>query len=107
MAITNNTNVQGMQHQYQHRYMHGKHQGFGKIMQSLSPEQREQISSLLQNLDKTQKQNLRQQLSQLDLSSMSSDELYQALLNAINNLSSSENISTSTGTTGSILSVTA
>lgn len=61
---------------------HGK--GMGRIMQSLTPDQRQDISSQLQSLSQDDRKNIVDQIKSLDTSSMSQDQLYQSILDILN-----------------------
>jgi hypothetical protein len=55
----------------------GQGKGMGRIMQSLTPDQRQEISSQLQSLSQDDRKNIVDQIKQLDPTSMSQDQLFQ------------------------------
>jgi len=73
-------------HQYRHRYR----KGLGKIMQQLTPDQRKQVASALQNLPQDLRAEVKNQISQLDLSSISPDQLFTSVMDIISSVSSSQ-----------------
>ena len=73
--------VSGMQ------YMHaqgGGNKGMGAVMQSLSTDQRKEISSMLQSLPQEDRKNVVDQIKQLDVNNLSQDELYNSIMDILN-----------------------
>ena len=73
-------------HQYRHRYK----KGLGQVMQQLTPDQRQQISSALQNLPQDLRAEVKNQILQLDLSSISPDQLFTSVMDIISSVASSQ-----------------
>ncbi|SMP04283.1 hypothetical protein SAMN06265339_0194 [Desulfurobacterium pacificum] len=73
-------------HQYRHRYK----KGLGQVMQQLTPDQRQQISSALQNLPQDLRAEAKNQILQLDLSSISPDQLFTSVMDIISSVASSQ-----------------
>jgi hypothetical protein len=57
----------------------GQGKGMGRVMQSLTPDQRQEISSQLQSLFQDDRKNIVDQIKQLDPTSISQDDLFQSI----------------------------
>jgi len=79
--------VQSQQMNQMQIQMHQQGQGpkgMGKIMQSLSPDQREELSQSLQSMSETDRKSAVEQIKQLDTTNLSNDELYQSIMDILN-----------------------
>jgi ABC-type phosphate/phosphonate transport system substrate-binding protein len=70
--------------------------GMGAIMRNLSPDQREEISKTLQSMDESQRQSVVKQIKELDTQNLSSDELYQNIMDILNPQTQTNVVSTTT-----------
>jgi hypothetical protein len=89
MQVNSTSQMQQMQQMHQMRMRNGQGQGahgkgMGQIMQSLSQDQREEVSDLLQNLPQDDKKDIVSQIKDLDTQNLSQDELYQSIMDILN-----------------------
>jgi hypothetical protein len=86
MQVSNSMQMQQMhQMRMQGQGQSGGHgKGMGKIMQSLTQDQREDISTQLQSLSQDDRKSMVDQIKALNTSDMSQDELYQSILEILN-----------------------
>ena len=94
----NATNQMQQMHQMQ---MHkgqgqGGGKGMGQVMQSLSEDQRQDISQMLQSIPQEDRKDIVSQIKSLDVSSMSQDDLYNSIKDILNPTSSENIITAST-----------
>jgi len=87
-------NQNQIQTQTQVQGVGGSKRGMGVIMQQLSPDQRQQISTILQSLSEVDRQSLIEQIQQLDYTTLSQDELYNNIMGIINAYTSTINSAT-------------
>ncbi|MEO2069101.1 MAG: hypothetical protein ABGX27_06265 [Desulfurobacteriaceae bacterium] len=85
-TTTYSTDVYYQQLQCQHRYRAGNGNGMGQVMTQLTPDQRQQVSSALQNLPQDLRTQVVDQIRQLDISSMTQDQIYQSVMNIISSV---------------------
>jgi hypothetical protein len=71
----------------------GQGKGMGRIMQSLTPDQRQEISSQLQSLSQDDRKSIVDQIKQLDPTSMSQDQLFQSIQDILNPQTQTDTIS--------------
>ncbi|TCK06316.1 hypothetical protein [Phorcysia thermohydrogeniphila] len=102
VTTTDTTYVQYqlLQQMFQYRRHYGQHKGMGLVMQFLTPEQRQEVSSLLQDLTEEQRIEVKEQILQLDLASMTSDQLFESIVNIISSVSGATSVSDSGSTVG-------
>ncbi len=62
--------VMYQQMQYRHRYGMGNGKGLGQVMLQLTPEQRQEVSAALQAMPEEDRKEVKEQILQLDFSSM-------------------------------------
>jgi len=73
------------QYQYRHRYHKGTSQGMGALMTQLTPEQRQEVSQLLQSIPQEVKPQVKEELLQLVGADLSQQELYEKITAILNN----------------------
>jgi len=61
-----------------------KGKGMGQVMQALPQDQREEISQALQNIPQEDRKSVVDQIKQLDVNNLSSDELYNSIMDILN-----------------------
>jgi len=83
---TSDVYYQQLQHQYRYRNGNGGGYGMGQVMTQLTPDQRQQISSALQNLPQDLRTQVVDQIRQLDISSMSQDQLFQSVMDIVSSV---------------------
>lgn len=99
-----NTDLQylALQQRFQYKHQYGKQSGMGAVMQSLTPDQRQQVSSMLQSLSEEERLQVKEQILQLDLSSMTADQLFESIVDIISSVGTTADISVAVNPTGVI-----
>jgi len=87
MAVNSIGSGAPVMNSYMYQYRNGKGKGMGDIMKQLSPEQRQEIRTSLQSIPEDTRKDIVNQIKQLDYSSLTSDELYNSIMEIINNYS--------------------
>ncbi len=72
--------IQNINQMHNINQAHQEPQGMGKIMQSLSPDERKEVSQMLQDMDETQRKNAVEQIKKLD----TDNNLYHSIMDILN-----------------------